>query len=556
MSSDRLNSILSLIAGLLFVWLITQLSSVYRVRWDLTEEKRYSVSDATKATLKSLEDEVFVEVFLEGELPPEFIRFQTAIREILDEFSIYGGVQFKFVNPSQAKNEEARKQFFQTLIQRGIQPTNLNYRRDGQSSQQLIFPGAVVSIGPEERPVNLLSGNRRSAKDEVINESIEGLEYEFINAISSLVQNRKRVGLVVGHGEPDSTQLAGLTGRLTGNYDLFKVPLAQREGLLTGYDALILPKPTEAFTEREKYLLDQYVVRGGNLMIFYDALRVNMDSASGDGTIAIPYETNLDDLLFRYGVRVNRNYVLDLYSGSFPVVTGNMGDQPQIQQLPWPFFPVVTRYGDHPSVKGMDATLLRFASSIDTVKADGVKKTPLLFSSERTKVLSPPVKVAFNDLQGDLKPEFFTDGPQVTGYLLEGKFQSLYKNRFLPKGTDKSTFQEDGTSSKIILISDGDVVRNEFDLQSDRPLDLGVDPYAGINYANGDLVTRLMDYLTDDDGLVMIRAKEIKVRPLDKIKIKEEKMKWQLINVVGPIVMILLFGGVKFYFRKRKFVDR
>ncbi len=545
-----------MVAGLLAVWLITQLSSAYRFRWDLTEEKRYSISDATKSTLASLDQEVFVEVFLEGELPPEFVRFQTAIRETLDEFGIYGDIQFKFVNPAQANNQEARNRFFQSLMQRGIQPTNLNYRKDGQSSQQLIFPGAIVSIGPNERPVNLLSGNRTNGKDEVINESIEGLEYEFINAISALTQNRKRVGLVVGHGEPDSTQLAGLTGRLSENYDVFKVPLARREGLLTGYDALILPKPTQAFNEKEKYLLDQYVMRGGKLMIFYDALRVNMDSASGDGTIAIPYETNLDDLLFRYGVRVNRNYVLDLYAGSFPVVTGNMGDQPQIQQLPWPFFPVVTRYGDHPAVKGLDASLLRFASTIDTVKAEGIRKIPLMFTSERTKVLSPPVKVSFNDLQGDLQPEFFTDGPQVVGYLLEGKFRSLYKNRFLPKGTDKAEFMEDGIPSRIVLIADGDVIRNEFDLQSDQPLDLGMDPYAGINYANGALVTRLMDYLTDEDGLVMIRAKEIKIRPLDKIKIREEKAKWQLINVAGPIVLILIFGAVKFYLRKRKFTDR
>ena len=552
----NLNSILSVFAGLLGLWLITQLSHTYRFRLDLTEEQRFSVTDATKSTLAALDQSVFVEVFLEGDLPPEFIRFQTSLRETLEEFAIYGDVQFKFVNPSQAKNQEARNRFFQSLMQRGVQPTNLNYRKDGQSSQLWIFPGAVISIGSMEKVVNLLSGDRNGSKEEVINESIEGLEYEFINAISSLTQNRKRVGLVLGHGEPDSTQLAGLAGRISENYDLFNVRLQNRANQLVGYDALVLLKPTTSFNEKEKYLIDQFVISGGKLMVFYDALRVNMDSASGEGTIAIPYEINLDDLLFKYGVRVNKNYALDVYSGTTPVVTGNFGEQPQIQQLPWPFFPVINQYGDHPAVKGLDAALLRFTSTIDTVKAVGIKKTPLLMTSERTKILSPPVKVAFNDLQGSLKPEFFTDGSQVVGYLLEGKFQSLYKNRFLPKGVNKNDFVEDGVASRIVLIADGDMIRNEFDAKTNQPLDLGMDPYSGASYANGELVTRLLNYLTDDDGLVMIRSKEIKIRPLDKIKVKEEKAKWQIINVATPILLIVFFGLIKFYIRKRKFSSK
>jgi ABC-2 type transport system permease protein len=553
MSGQRLHTILTVAAGLLLIWLVTQVANQYRFRIDMTEEQRFSIADATKSTLKNLDADVFVEVFLAGDLPPEFQRFQKSIQETLDEFGIYGEVQFKFTDPGQAKNQEARNRFFQDLVKRGIQPTNLNYRRDGQSSQLMIFSGAIVSIGAREIPVNLLSGNRTSGKDQVINESIESLEYEFISAIRQLTENQKRIGIVTGHGEPDSTQLAGLMGRISEKYRAFNVRLATRNEALTGYDALILPKPTKPFSEKEKYLLDQYVMRGGSLLVFYDALRVNMDSASEQGTIALPYQTNLDDLLFRYGVRVNKNYVLDLNSGTFPVVTGNFGEQAQIQQLPWPFFPVVTYYGDHPSVKGMDATLLRFASTIDTVKAPGIVKTPILKTSERTKVLSPPVRVSFNDLQGDLQPEFFTDGTQNIGYLLEGKFRSLYQNRFLPTGANKETFKETGESARIVIIADGDVVRNEFDLESGEPLDIGVDPYAQVNYANGELVTRLLDYLTDEDGLIMVRAKEIKIRPLDKVKVKEEKVKWQVINVGLPVLLILLMGLTKYYFRKRKF---
>jgi len=555
MNSHRIHTILSVVVGLLAIWLASQLADRYRFRLDMTEERRYSVSDATKSTLESLDDDVFVEVFLTGNLPSKFQRFEKSIGELLDEFAIYGNVQFKFTDPSQAGNEDARNRFYQSLVQRGIQPTNLNDRRDGQSSQQLIFPGAIVSIGAKETAVNLLSGNRQGSNDEVINESIEGLEYEFVQAIRSLTENRKRIGIITDHGVPDSTQLAGLTGRILEKYNLFNVRLSQRNRLLTGYDAIVLPKPTDAFNAHEKYYLDQYVMRGGKLLIFYDALRVNMDSASGEGTIAVPYETNLDDMFFRWGVRINKNYVLDLNSGTTVVVTGNFGEEPQLQLLPWPFFPIVSNYGDHPSVKGLDATLLRFASSIDTVKAAGIKKTPLLKTSERTKIIWPPVKVAYNDLQGTLQPEFFKDGTHTLGYLLEGKFQSFYKNRFPPKGIDKTTFREDGDFSRVVVVADGDVIRNEFDIESGQPLDIGVDPYAQQNYANGELVTRLLDYLTDEDGLVMVRAKDIKIRPLDQAKVKEEKAKWQLINVVLPLVLIVLLGGLKFYLRKRKFTD-
>ena len=555
MNSRSINKILSIVAGLLLVWLMNQLADRYRVRLDMTEENRYSVSDATKSTLRSLQSDVFVEVFLTGELPSNFQRFQKGISELLEEFAIYGNVQFKFTDPSRAGNEAARNRFYQDLVQRGIRPTSLNDRRDGQSSQKLIFPGAIVSIGAEETAVNLLSGNRTASNDEVINESIEGLEYEFANAIRSLTENRKRVGIIMDHGAPDSTQLAGLSGRILEKYDLFNIKLSQRNGLLTGYDAIVLPKPIESFNAHEKYYLDQYVMRGGKLLIFYDALKINMDSASGEGTIAMPYETNLEDLLFRYGIRVNKDFVLDLNSGTTVVVTGNFGEQPQLQLLPWPFFPIVTNYGDHPAVKGLDASLLRFTSSIDTVKAVGIKKTPLLQTSKRTKVISPPVKVAYNDLQGDLQPEFFQGGTKNLGYLLEGKFQSLYKNRFPPRGIDKTSFREDGEFARIVIISDGDLIRNDFDIETGQPLDIGVDPYAEQTFANGELVTRLLGYLTDEDGLVHVRSKEIKIRPLDLIKVKEEKIKWQVINVVAPLVLIFLLGFLKYYFRKRKFTD-
>lgn len=553
--SHQLGLLLQVGTGILLIALLFQIADRYRVRLDLTEEQRYSISSPTKNLLGRLERDVIVEVYLAGELPSNFVRFQKAIRELLDEFAIYTPVNFdvRFVDPAQASGTRARNQFFQSLVNQGLQPTNLNYSRDGQSSQKLIFPGAILSYGGEELALNLLKGNRSNGPEEIINQSIEGLEYEFANALQQLASpGRKRIGLVTGHSEPDTTQLAGLTNLVLEKYDLFRLNLPERTTPIEGYDLLLVAKPTTAFSDREKFLLDQFIMKGGRVAFFLDALRVNMDSASGEGTVAIPYETELADMLFKYGVRINQNYVVDLNCGDFPVVAGNLGDQPQIRMLPWPYFPVITNYGDHPVVKGMDAVMARFASTIDTVRADGVRKTPLMLTSANTKVMGAPVRVSFNDLKSELLPERFQSGPKAIGYLLEGTFTSLYKNRFPPKGLEQAMTIGDGMESKLVVIADGDLIRNELSLENGNPLPMGVDPYGQQTYANETLVMNLIDYLLDEDGLIQTRAKEVKIRPLDKAKIKQQRTQWQLINLLAPLVVLVLFGAVKMWVRKRR----
>ncbi|REE05651.1 gliding motility-associated ABC transporter substrate-binding protein GldG [Marinoscillum furvescens] len=554
-SGYKTGLLLRLGIGLLSVVLLFQIAQRYPFRIDMTEEKRYSISEPTKKLLQRLDQDVVVEVYLAGELPGNFLRFQKAIRELLEEFAIYtpGTLDVKLVDPAQASSSRARNQYFQGLIQQGLQPTNLNYSQDGKNTQKLIFPGAVISMGGRELAVNLLKGNRASGPEAIINQSIEGLEYAFANALQQLANpTRKRVGLVLGHGEPDTTQLAGLTNLILSKYDLFRINLPERKTPITGYDLLLITKPTKPFSEREKYLLDQYVMAGGRVAFFLDALRVNMDSASGEGTVAIPYETNLNDLLFRYGVRINQNYVVDLNCGDFPVVAGNIGDQPQIRMLPWPYFPVITNYGKHPVVRNLDAVMTRFVSSIDTVKAVGVEKTPLLLSSNNTKVLGAPITVAFNDLQSELLPEKFQKGPQALGYLLEGTFTSMYKNRFPPAGFSRNEIVPESAPNKLVVIADGDLIRNELSLEDGKPLQMGLDPYSQKTYANEDLVMNLVDYLLDEDGLVQTRAKEVKIRPLDKVKVKQERLKWQLVNVALPVILLVLFGIVKMTIRKRR----
>ncbi|MEP1096111.1 MAG: gliding motility-associated ABC transporter substrate-binding protein GldG [Cyclobacteriaceae bacterium] len=557
MSEQKVHIILQSLIVLLSVWLVNQLADRSNVRIDLTEEKRYTISNATKALLKNLNEDVFFEVYLAGDLPPNFKRFSNSIQEMLEQFGEESGgrIQYKFTDPTQAQSTQARNQFFQSLMEKGLQPTNLNFSQEGNNLQKIIFPAALVSQGMQEIPVNLLKGNRTSGQEEFLNQAIEGLEYELASAISQLGEGGiKKVGFVTGHGSPDPQHLAGFKNAILSKYDLFDVRLEGRKELI-GYDAVVVAKPRERFSEQEKYLLDQYVMRGGSLILFLDALSVNIDSALSDGTVAIPYDTNLEDLLFKYGLRVNRNLVLDVNSGELPIVRGNFGDQPQIQMLPWPFFPLITNYSKHPSVRNLDAILTRFTSTIDTVKAVGVTKTPLAATTQYSKVLGPPVRVALNDLQDAINPERFNGGIQNIAYLLEGRFTSLYANRLVPTGFDKSVFMQNGADGKVIVFADGDMIINDIDPESNEPLALGVEAFSKTTYANEQLVLNILDYMVDDSGLIETRSREVKVRPLDRVKVKQDRTMWQFINLVLPIVLILVAGGLKWYLRKRKYAS-
>lgn len=556
LNSHRLYHVLQLLVWGLGLFLIYQLANLAKWRLDLTEEKRYTLSDQTKSILSRLESEVYIEVYLAGELPSNFQRFQKSIGDMLLQFRDETPVQFdfKWVDPAQAESQQARNQYFQGLAEKGLQPTNLSYTADGQTSQKLIFPGAILYYQGQEIAVNLLKGSRTSDPETIINQSIEGLEYELINAlVQASSPTRKKIGFVTGHNEPDTMQLAGFSNAILSKYDLYRINLPDRTAPLMGYDAIIIGKPTTAFSEVEKYLLDQYLMKGGKLLFFVDALRVNMDSASGEGTVAIPYELNLTDQLFRYGVRVNQDYLADLNCGDFPVVAGSLGNQAQVRMLPWPYFPLISNYGSHPSVRNLDAIMLRFASSIDTVKAPGIQKTPLLFTSAYTKMIGPPIQVSFNDLQSGLLPEKFQSGSRVAGYLLEGAFTSLYKNRFPPAGMDRNALIEKGIESKVVVIADGDLIRNELDIQDGTPLRLGVDAYTKTTYANEALLMNLLAYMTDEEGVVLTKSREVTIRPLDKVKVKEERLKWQVINLALPLVFLLLFGVVKTLMRKSKY---
>lgn len=553
--SKKVGDILLLANGLVLALLINGLASHYFFRVDLTEEKRYTIKSQTKELLSHLDDEVFVEVFLEGDLNPGFKRFQKSIRETLDEFRIYSNnkINYTFTNPNQATGEKARNEYMSELASKGISAMNVIETKDGQKVEKFVFPGALVSYGGFESGVMLLKGSRAQGSQEVLNQSIENVEFELANAIYKLVNtNRKKIGLVKGHGELDSLQIASLNSALLEQYDVFQTDLVNSKAV-NSYHALIVAKPRTEFSEPEKYKLDQYLMRGGKILFLLDRLDANMDSASNENYFAFPYNLNLDDQLFRYGVRINPDLIQDRVSGKYPIVVGNAGGRPQIMQLDWPFFPLINQYADHPITRNLDATQTKFISSIDTVKAVGVKKIPLLFSSPYSRKLTAPVKVGVNDLRRQLKEENFVSEKIPMAYLLEGQFTSLYKNRFAPERVDTIGFKNQSVPTKIIVIADGDMARNDINPRENKPQQLGYDPFTRYTFANQDILLNMVAYLTDENGLIKARNKEVKIRPLDKEKIRDNRAYWQVLNIVLPLVVLVVFGLVLSYMRKRKY---
>jgi gliding-associated putative ABC transporter substrate-binding component GldG len=559
--SRQLGDWLLLANGMVLVVLVNLIASSLFFRIDLTEEKRYTIKAPTKKLLQNIDDQVYIEVFLEGDLNPGFKRFRKSVAETLEEFRIYSNnkVHYTFTDPASAISEKAKNEFMAGLAAKGVHGMRVIDTRGGERTEQIVFPGALVSYNGFENGVMLLKGSRALGSQEVLNQSVEGVEFEIANAIEKLTNvARKRVGLLKGHGELDSLSIAGLNNALLEQYDVFHVDLSHKKPV-SNYDALIVPKPLKLFSEADKFKLDQYIMAGGKVLFLVDRLDAVMDSASRENYHAFPVELNLDDQLFKYGIRINRDLIQDRIAGKYPVVVGEAGGKPQLMPLEWLWFPLINHYADHPITRNLDATLTRFISSMDTVKATGIKKTPLLFTSPYSHKERTPVKIDINDLRlptgqtgKKLKREDFQEGTVPVAYLLEGEFTSLYKNRFLPTGVDTSVVAEKSKPTKIIVVADGDVARNDVNARSGQAQALGFDPVSGYTFANQDLLLNMVAYLVEENGLISARNKEVKIRPLDKEQIKNRSF-WQGLNLVLPLMVLIGFGLGRVWMRKRKY---
>jgi gliding-associated putative ABC transporter substrate-binding component GldG len=391
-----------------------------------------------------------------------------------------------------------------------------------------------------------------------LNASIENLEFELAQAIQKLLYPQKSaLAMIIGHGELAEDDGFGMVEALNGRYELFKVPLEQAKKVedLNSFAAVFILGPDSTYSERELFLLDQYVMGGGNLIVAAEGASLDLRQLAGAGALALPQENSLDRLLFRYGVRVNKDLIQDLDFGVIPVMGGNFGNQEQLVPLPWPYYFQAGRMYPHPITKGLDQVSFRYASSLDTVKADGVRKTPLLFSSERSRIVPLPHLISLGAFQEPpLESEF---GLQYLplAYLLEGEFTSLFKNRFVPEEFAGVQLKNSG-SGKVIVLGDASLFQSQLNPANQEPLPLGEDPLAQANFANKQFLENMVQYLTDPEGIIATRTKVLQIRPLDKVKVADEKSMWQLINVGAPVLFLVLMGGVIGLLRVKRYSRR
>lgn len=550
--------------------LINILGSFRFFRIDLTAEKRYTLSDATKDLLVSLDDRVLFRIYLEGTFPAGFKRLSSETRSMLREFKAYNDkVEFEFVDPSAIESEDDRQELYRQLTEKGLEGTRLEINEGDNKSSQIIFPGGFVYFKGREGVVKLLKSQIGASAETQLNNSVQSLEFELANTLRKLqIGKRKGIGFIEGHGELSDLETEGIARVLKDTYDMARVDLrsfevdsisgeisiARKLKQLNRFDLLVIAKPRERYSDLDKYLIDQYVMNGGKVIWLIDRVFADIDSlANRNSSLSFPLDLNLDDILFRYGVRLNQNLVQDAQSAPIPVVVNEVNGSPQYEYFPWVYFPLALPASQHPITKNLNAIKFEFPSSLDTIVAPGVKKTYLIQSSPYTKVSQVPTNISLRTLNEPPRQEEFNQGPKPLAVLLEGTFTSNFKNRIQPRdgnGQELVVLDESKPTAQIV-IADGDVVKNQF--QNGRALKLGYDKYTGAHYGNEDFVLNAVDYLLDDSGLIAVRSRELKLRLLDSTKLQEGTAYWKILNVVLPLVLVLMTGLALTFWRRRKY---
>ncbi len=554
------QNILQLILVIVIIILMNVVSSFVFTRIDLTTEKRYTLSSVTKNLIKELDDIVYFKVYLDGDFPAGFQRLRNETKEMLDEFRAYSdNIEYEFVNPMVNKTEKEKATIYQQLTKKGLLPTQLNVKNESGTSQKIIFPGAIVVYKGREQALQLLDEQMGKSPELSLNNSIQTLEYKISSTIRKLVkQNKDKIGFLKGQGELENIYLSDAAKSLSDYYDVSEVVINNQLKSLQPYKAVIIAKPDSAFNEKDKFILDQFIMKGGKVLWLIDAVYADMDSLRNKSVaVTFPKSLNLKDMLFKYGVRINTNLVMDMQALPIPVVTSMVGNQPQQSLIPWSYFPIITPRNDHPIVKNLNAIKTHFVNNIDTVGAPHINKTVLLTTSEYSKKVSTPNQISLELLRKTLTRKDYIHGRQPIAVLLEGKFESVFKNR-IPKIIEENEdidYTEVGKPNKMIVIADGDIIKNQTRSSgaNRRVLPLGYDKYTGQSFGNKDLILNAMNYLCDDSGLIAVRGKDFKLRLLNKSKLQEEKLKWQLVNTVIPVVIIIIFGMLQYYYRKRKY---
>ena len=569
------NQIVAFLVTLVIVVVVNVIGSYLFTRFDLTSEKRYTLSPTTKEILSKLDDYVYFKVYLEGDFPAGFKKLRRETKEMLDEFRAYSKyIDYEFINPSESEDANERQENYKLLYQSGLNPTEvLDRSADGSSKQMIIWPGALVSYRNDtEIAIDLLENQLGQSSSEALNASMQNLEFRLIDAVKKVTRLTKpNIAFIQGHGELSGDDIYDIKQTFSQNYNVANVEIDGKIDALMhrtqdetvdvktfiSYDAIIIAKPTEPFNEKDKFLIDQYIMHGGKVLWLVEPVAATMDSLqSQESTIGLEQDLNLDDMLFKYGVRLNRDLLLDLSCAALPVRTGQMAGQPQLEFFRWFYFPLLQAASDHPMVRNMNSIKADFVSSMDaTTSANGVEQIPLLKTSDYTKVSGTPVFITLAMLRQTPDQRMFSSKGKNVAYLLKGSFPSLYANRIPQEIVDDQAtdFLEESQPTAMIVVADGDIIRNQIDIKRKMPLPLGYDQYTQNTYANKEFIENAISYLVDGEGLIDIRSRELKVRLLDMTKIGKERVKWQVINTMIPIALIIALGFVMAFIRKRKY---
>lgn len=574
----RRNSFRQLALGLAIIAVLNILGSFAFYRLDLTSEKRYTLAPTTRKMLKELKGPVHFKVYLEGEFPAGFKRLRNETREMLNQFRAYSkNIEFEFIDPTSGKDKNQLEATYTELAKSGLNATDLQVKDENGTSRKLIFPGAVVTYLGKEMPLDLLITQVGRPPDEVLNNSVQALEFGLINVIRKLSLDKKpEIAFIHGHGELAPIYTAGAEAALSEYYDIYHIRLNGQTSesnlqaltgrdlatntLINKYKAIIIAKPDSAFAKNEadKFIIDQFVMHGGKVLWLVDPVYADMDSLKREqnhgNTVALANDLNLDDMLFNFGARLNQNLVVDMNSLSIPVVIDEKGNQ---KLIPWLFFPVLTPYTGNPIVRNLNSIKTEFVSNIDTVETPGIKKTILLTTSRYSRVLNAPVMVSLRFLYQEPDATQFNQPYQTVAVLLEGEFTSLFLNR-VPQEISKvqgSGFAGKSPNTAMIIVSDGDVIKNQLQPgeRGFTPLPLGYDRYTGQQFGNKDFILNAMNYLCDDSGLLSVRSREVKLRKLDMERVKSAKLEWQLLNTLVPVLLVLFFAVVQGYLRRKRY---
>lgn len=553
---NNLKSVAFLLVGL---FLLNAIGSSFFHRFDLTKDKRYTLSTTSLNIIKQVENPLYIKVYMQGNLPSEFKRLQQETKQLLEEFQAYNkNIIFEFVDPLENKDESMDQ--IKQLYRKGLTPINITVDDKGKQSQEMVFPWAIAVYNNKEVNIPLLKNLMGASTAQKVIGSVQHLEYSIAEGLNKITKaKQKKIAVIKGNGELQDILMAKFLMQVRESYfigpftldSVAKNPIGSLEALQK-YDLAVIAKPTEAFSDGEKQVLDQYIINGGKTLWLVDQVSAEMDSlynASGS-TLAYPRDLNLNDMFFKYGIRINPDVVKDEQGSPIKLATGEPGSATQYQQFNWKFAPQVYPSSSHPIVKNLGGIKFDFANPIDTLK-NGIKKTILLQSSPYSKKIGTPTEINLNSVSEQTTPnDYLNKGNIPLSVLLEGKFHSMYENRVLP--FDQKNFQTTGKENKMIVVADGDLIKNQLD-KNFQPVELGYDQRSGNLYDNKDFLINCVNYLLDDNGLINIRSKDLDLPLLDKEKVYENYSKTQFITIGLPIVILLIFGFIFTFLRKRKY---